>query len=279
MRHVTLPEPDPSILEQTLRYVGPVCDRYFRSEVRHLERVPSGGTLLIGNHDGGLLPVDGLCFGVGWHRHFKSRRPLRVFMHEIPFHLARPITRWLHGVGIVSARPENFEAMLDRSDAALLYPGAAREAFRPYRQRREVDLGGRMGFVRRALRRDIPITPVASAGGHETFFVLFRNGWLARATGVYKYFRADAWPLAMGLPWGLWFGPMWPYLPLPSKIVVEVQQPIDLRARLSTQFGRPVHEEDADDPEVVRAGFELVRRAMHDGVGRLYDERRFPVIG
>ena len=77
----------------------------------------------------------------------------------------------------------------------------------------------------------------------------------------------------------MWFAPMVPYLPLPSKITVEVQPPIDLRAELSTQFGRRIRTADAENPDVVRAGFERVLSSVRAGVSRLYDERRFPVIG
>jgi 1-acyl-sn-glycerol-3-phosphate acyltransferase len=136
-----------------------------------------------------------------------------------------------------------------------------------------------MGFVIRAIRRGVPVTPVVSAGGHETFFVLWSGASFARWTGVYKHFRADAWPLAVGLPWGLWFGPNVPYLPLPSKITVEVLPPIDLREALAPRLGRPLRAEDADDRGIVQAGFELVRDTMRVGVRRLYAERRFPVIG
>jgi 1-acyl-sn-glycerol-3-phosphate acyltransferase len=278
-RRRELPAQDVDVIRRTHRILAPICDIYFRSEVRHLDRVPDGPTIIIGNHDGGTLPVDAMALGVAWHRHFQFRRPLRVLMHFIPFRLVPQLTRWLHGCGIVSADPHNLEALLDDGDSVLIYPGAAREAFRPYVRRREIDLGGRTGFVVRALRRGIPITPVVSAGAHETFFVLARGGKLARALGIYRAFRADAWPLIVGLPWGIWLGPMIMHLPLPSKITVEVLHPIDLREELSHHFDRAITAADADDRAVVRAGFELVRSTMHAAIGRLYDERRFPVIG
>ena len=274
-----VPARDLGILQRTLDVLGPVCEQYFRSEVRHLDRVPDGSALMVGNHDGGLLPVDAMCFAVGWYRHFPLDRPLRALMHEIPFHVTPALTRWLHGIGVVSARAAHFEALLDEGHSVLVYPGAAREAFRPFRQRRRVDLGGRSGFVVRALRRDLPIVPVASVGAHETFFVLARGSGIAHRLGVYRYFQADVWPLAVGLPWGLMFLPMLPYIPLPSKITVEVQRPIRLRDELSTHFHREIRSDDADDPEVVRAGFERVRESVERGVNRLYDERRYPVIG
>jgi 1-acyl-sn-glycerol-3-phosphate acyltransferase len=276
---LSLPEPDFDIIRRTHAVLAPISDVYFRSEVRHLDRVPAGATILIGNHDGGTLPVDAMALGVAWYRHFHFRRALRVLMHFIPFRLLPALTRWLHGCGIVSADSHNLEALLDQDESVLIYPGAAREAFRPYHKRREIDLGGRTGFVVRALRRGIPITPVVSVGAHETFFILARGGKLARAMGIYRLFRADAWPLIVGLPWGIWLGPMIMHFPLPSKITVEVLHPIDLREELSRRLDRPIGADDAEDREVVRAGFRLVQSTMRAAIGRLYDERKFPVIG
>ena len=274
-----LPRPDPTILRRTHAIAEPICRYYFRAEVRHLERVPAGQTMLIGHHDGGLMPLDAACFGVAWYRHFDFARPLRGLMHELPFHVTSQLTRWLHGIGVVSAARANLELLLAGGEDVLLYPGAVREAFRPYTQRRNITLGGRTGFAAYALRHGVPVTPVVSAGGHETFFVLRRGERFARWTGVYKYFRADAWPLAVGLPWGVWFAPMVPYLPLPSKVTVEVLPPIDLRETLSARLGRPVGAVDSTDREVVQAGFAIVLQAMRAGVARLYDERRWPIIG
>ena len=45
------------------------------------------------------------------------------------------------------------DLIVDQGDSVLVFPGAAREAFRTYRDRRNINLGGRTGFVARALRR------------------------------------------------------------------------------------------------------------------------------
>lgn len=271
--------PDFDLIRRTHGIVAPICDIWFRYEVRHFERIPDEQTLLIGNHDGGNLPCDGICFAVGWYRHFRFDRPLRVLMHSIPFQMTRQLRDFLHGIGCVSANSRNFEALAGRGDSILLYPGAARESFRTYRNRRNIDLGGRTGFVSRALRRGLPITPIVSVGAHETMFILLRGQRIARAMRIDKYFRADVWPLIFGFPLGLTLGPFMPHIPLPSKITVEALPPIRLSDELSPRFDRQIGPVDADDPEVVRAGFELVQTAMQAGLHRLYAERRYPVIG
>ena len=273
-----LPRPDPDVVRLTLAIAGPICDFYFRSEVRRMDLVPEGPTMLVGHHDGGLLPSTPSASASPGTAASVARR-CSGLMHEFPFHVTDRLARWLHGIGVVSAAPENLEKLFDEGFDVLLYPGAAREAFRPYVQRRDVDLGGRKGFVARALRRGLMVTPIVSAGAHETFFVLRRGTRIAKWTGIYKHLRADAWPIAAGLPWGLWMGPNVPYLPLPSKITVEVLPSIDLRSALSARFCRSINGSDSVDAGVVQAGYEIVRDAMRAGVNRLYDERRFPVLG
>jgi 1-acyl-sn-glycerol-3-phosphate acyltransferase len=277
--HLRVDDADPALIRRVTAIVAPICDYYFRNEVRGLDRVPDGPALLVGNHDGGNLPVDGICFAAAWHRYFDFQRPLRVLMHEIPFRLTRQLREFLLGIGCVSAAPSSFETVVRRGEVQLVYPGAAREAFRTYRDRRLIDLGGRTGFVARALRHRLPIVPVASVGAHETMFILRSGRRLARWMGIDKHFRADVWPLIAGIPLGLWLGPVFPHLPLPSKITLEVLPPIALAEELSERLGRRVTPDDALAPEVVRSGFELVREVLQAAVLRLYAARRFPVIG
>jgi hypothetical protein len=57
-----------------------------------------------------------------------------------------------------------------------------------------------------------------------------------------------------------------PNVPLPSKVVTEVLEPIDITA----QFGK--------DPDVTQVdGY--VRSVMQTALGRLAKQRRFPVLG
>src|SRR3954454_25340862 len=49
---------DPGLTERVMNITRPFLKRYFRSEVRGLDNMPSGGALLVSNHSGGLLPMD-----------------------------------------------------------------------------------------------------------------------------------------------------------------------------------------------------------------------------
>src|SRR5690242_2271105 len=68
--------PDFDVIRETVRWVKPLTAHYFRGEVVGLEHVPDEPTLLVGNHDGGYIPVDGICLGEAWHEYFGYKRPL-----------------------------------------------------------------------------------------------------------------------------------------------------------------------------------------------------------
>jgi 1-acyl-sn-glycerol-3-phosphate acyltransferase len=249
----------------------PLRDWYFRGEVHGLDHVPDEPCLMIANHDGGYFPPDGILVGMAWHERFGFRRPLFWLMHDFPFRIHPKLSDWLRAHGVLPASRRNLDTVFDQEDSAFVYPGGAYEAFRPYKERRNIDLGHRTGFIRAALTRRVPIVPVVSVGAHDTLFVLSRGSWLARHIPLVKKFRSDVLPLWIGLPWGLGFGPL-PHLPLPSKVKVQVLEPM----RLWKELGETA---DADDPHVLQAGLDLVRGRMQATADRLYDERRFPVIG
>jgi hypothetical protein len=71
--------------------------------------------------------------------------------------------------------------------------------------------------------------------------------------------RAKVLPLTVALPWGLNIG-MFGHIPLPSKIVIEVQGPIEVNGDHQAMYDKVVG-------------------SLQAGVDRLAAERRFPVIG
>jgi 1-acyl-sn-glycerol-3-phosphate acyltransferase len=110
----------------------------------------------------------------------------------------------------------------------------------------------------------VPIVPTVSIGAQETQLFLTRGNWLARKLGITKA-RMDILPFSVGFPFGLsMIFP--PNLPLPSKVVTEVLEPIDVTA----QFGK--------DPGVAEVD-EHVRAVMQSALDRLAKQRRFPILG
>jgi hypothetical protein len=87
---------------------------------------------------------------------------------------------------------------------------------------------------------------------------------LARRLGLHKI-RFKALPLTFGFPFGL-TTVLPPNFPLPSKIVTQVLEPVDITAR----FG-----EDPDIDEVDQ----YVRSVMQTALDELARQRRFPLLG
>ena len=77
---------------------------------------------------------------------------------------------------------------------------------------------GRGGYVRLAIASRAPIIPTAIVGGEEIYPLFYRADWLARLFN-FPYF-----PVTLTFPWLGLLG----LIPLPSKWVIVVGEPIDL---------------------------------------------------
>src|ERR1700740_1240425 len=165
-----------------------------------------------------------------------------------------------HRGGTGAAIPEKARLALDSGGALLVYPGGDYEVFRPSWERHKVDFGGRMGYVRLAREAGVPIVPIASVGGQESALFLNRGQWLAKLLMADKLLRLKSIPISLALPWGLNISDLAGHIPLPTKIVIEVQDPIEV---------------DGDDQAV----HDKVMGSLQGGVDRLAAERRFPVVG
>src|SRR5204862_4838258 len=220
--------------------------------------------LLVGNHSGGNITPDTLVFTLAFNTYFGVERRFYQLAHNLV--LAMPQLASLRKFGTVAASPENADKALQSGAALLVYPGGDYEVHRPSWERHRVDFGGRKGFIRLALKEDVPIVPVVSIGGQETALFLSRGEGLSRLLGLDRMFRLKVLPISLALPWGLNVGDMLGHIPLPSKIVVEALPPIHLR------------EEFGPDPDVNEI-YDHVMRLLQDTLDAPAAERRFPVSG
>jgi 1-acyl-sn-glycerol-3-phosphate acyltransferase len=254
---------DPGFTRQIVDRVGPIIKRYFRAEVRDLDRVPAaGGALVVSNHSGGMLTPDVLIFAPAFYKKFGFDRPLYTLAHYGVF--LGNVGDWLRRSGVIEASRENAaKALLDGS-VVLVFPGGDYDSYRPTFTENVVDFNGRKGYVRTAIETGVPIVPVVSIGGQETQLFLARGDSIARRLGLTRA-RVEILPLSIGFPFGL-SAIFPPNLPLPAKIVMRVLDPIDVRA----EFG--------EDPDVGAVDLH-VRSVMQAALDELARERRFPVLG
>ena len=255
---------DPAAIDRLVRIVEATLVHYHRAEVRGVARIPAGRALYVGNHNSYTYTPDSWLFGAAVYRQLGLDAVPYGLGHEIALEFL-PINRFVCPLGAVRASHENGERLLWADKKVLVYPGGDFDALRPYRHRDRVVFGGRCGFVRLALRTGAPIVPVVAAGAHSTFIVIDDLRWLARAIRSDKWMRSKVWPLTFSVPWGFTLGLPPPWFPFPSKILIEVLEPIVFEGTGPA---------DADDPAVYTACAEQVQSTMQAALTRLEAERR-----
>ena len=248
-----------------------LCKYYFRLETSGWERLPKETSLLIGNHSGGSLTMDAWTFVFDWWRRFGTERVLHATAHDVL--MAMPgLGDYFRHAGVIPASRQGVSAALSAGCDVVIWPGGDVDAMRNWRRRDEAVLGGRMGFVRTAIRSGVPIVPVASVGGHDTAFVLSEGRWIAngldRVSGLKRKLRGTRLPIVLGFPFGLTIETIPTHLPLPAKIRTELLDPVHVD-----------HDpERVDDREYVTSIYREVESAIQHGMDRLAKQRRFPVF-
>ncbi len=256
---------DPGFIRYQLPGMWLLTTAYFRAQVEGLANIPEEGpVLIVGNHSGGNMTPDSMVFMLAFNTYFGVERPVYALAHSLvtswPFigDLAR---RW----GIVTAGPKAAKLALERGDCVLVYPGGDVETHRPWTARHEIRFDGRKGFLKLAKETGVPIVPVVSVGGQDTYLPLTDGRGLATALGLDRLARLKVLPISLALPWGLNVGDFLGHIPLPAKIRMEVLEPIDVKAR----FGS-----DADSDEA----YEYVTSKMQEALTALAAERVLPPI-
>jgi 1-acyl-sn-glycerol-3-phosphate acyltransferase len=255
---------DPDYIRRVLPIWRAGLGNYFRSEVRGMDNIPrSGPALLVGNHSGGTLIVDTFVFATEFYSHFGPQRRFHQLAHDVAARIpATGLSRW----GTVAASHDNARKAFERGAPVLVYPGGDYETFRPTWHSDRVEFGGRKGFIKLALEREVPIVPVVAIGGQETALFLTRGQRAARLTRLADLTRIKVLPVALAPPFGLSVLDLPTRIPLPAKITIEVLAPIDLTER----FGP-----DPDHGDV----YDQITGDMQEALSELQDERILPVVG
>ena len=259
-------EHDPEFLSRIVPLME-IYGRYFDSEVRDVERLPSSGpALLVGNHSGPNSDPDTPALLAAWYRKNGFNKPLALLSFDLIFAVPRA-RDFFRRLAQVPANHRNAEAALDRGAAVLVYPGGLDDIARPWTDRNRIELAGNKGFIELALRKGVPVIPVVGHGGHESSIVLTRGRRIAKALGLNKY-RTYSMPLVFTIPWGVVLGPV-PSIPIPTKVTLQVCEPMDW-----SHLGP----EDAENPEVLDRCYEEILSVMQSTLDDLAKEFSYPIL-
>jgi len=253
---------DPELIATLYRILKPILWPYFRPEIRGLDNLLPGASLMVGNHNGAMLMPDAFLLAAAIYE--------RDGIAGVPFGLTHQLGIRLPGVhqllcriGGIRGTLANAHKVFATGHRVWVYPGGELDSMRAYRDRARVVFGTRRGYIRLALEAGVPIVPFVAAGAHETLYILDDGQWLARALGLDRWPGVKTWPIVLGLPFGLWVGVPPPHLPWPSRFLIEVLAP------LRFEGGR----EAAQDPTYVEACHQQVHGAMQSTLTRLVAER------
>lgn len=253
---------DPSWIVKLADVAEPFLRLWFRPEVRGLERIPAGAALYVSNHSGGFVTPDTWILAVALVRERGVRDVPFALGHQVVME-APVLNQTLTRLGGLEAKAENAHEVFEAGGKVLVYPGGDLDAFRPSRDRHRVVFGPRRGYIRLALRESVPIVPLVAAGAHGGWWVLTDGRALAEKLRTHRFLRTDVLPITLSFPWGLGLG--WPYIPVPTKVILEVLSPI--------RFER-TGADAADDDAYVEECHRRVHEAMQDALTRLAQERR-----
>ena len=250
----------PSFTRRLAGMLRPIYKWYFRSEVRGLDNFPPGKALVVANHSGGLFAFDIQILGVHFYERFGYGRPMYTLSHNLIF---TRINSWfLARTGFIRATHDNALQALRNDAVVVTFPGGDYDAYRPTFRQNVIDFAGRTGYVQTAVDAGAPLVPAVSIGLQETQLFLARGTRLARWLGLKRRLRTDVCPIIFGFP----FGPLVPNLPLPSKVIIQMLEPIDIVA----EFG--------NDPDVAAVDA-YVRSVMQTALDGLARQRRWPILG
>ena len=264
----SLDDRDPQIIEKLMPFFGLVYQYYFRVQTDGWENIPpTGKVLLIGSHNGGLAAPDTVMMTYDLFRKFGTDRLAYALMEPKIWQVFPGLARLATQVGTIQPHPDLARAALRRGAAVLIYPGGAKDVFRPYHMRNKIYFHGHKGFIKLALQEEVSIIPFISHGAHSTLIVLadiYPQLQQLHQLGLPWLGGIDpgVFPIYLGLPWFIALGPL-PNIPLPIKLHTRV-----CRAIVFERYG----EEAARDREYVKQCYHQVCDRMQQELDRLVEE-------
>jgi len=253
-----------NFIEKIAPYVHFILRKYFRSTVKGIYRIPEGPGLFVGNHNAAMLTPDSFIFA--------SELCQIKGIKEVPYGLGHEVTisfpfikQFIVPLGAVRASHDNAHRLFKQNKKVIVYPGGDYDAMRPFRHRNKIVFGGRKGYIRLALREKVPIIPVVTAGAHSVYIIIDDMRWLARLLHLDRIARIKVFPLTLSIPWGVTLGPLIFFIPYPSKISIEVLNPIHFN---------PSGPEAAKDDAYVKECAHNVETIMQNSLDRMVKKEK-----
>jgi 1-acyl-sn-glycerol-3-phosphate acyltransferase len=212
----SLDQRNPEIIQALIPLWEWLYHYYFRVQTSGWQHIPAEEkVLLIGSHNGGIAAPDMFMMMYDWFQRFGVDRPVYGLMHSNGWEAFPYLAQIAAGVGAVRAHPKMAIAALHKNASVLIYPGGAKDVFRPHALRDKICFGGNQAFIKLALREKVPIIPAISYGAHDTLIVLADVYDLMKQLHDWGMpwllgLDPDVFPIYLGLPWGLAIGRVWP---------------------------------------------------------------------
>lgn len=178
--------------------------------------------IFVGNHSG-LFYLPDACVVM---QAILARRGVEQPAYTLGYDLLFAIPGYgsvLRRVGGLPAGNQEGDAALAQGALLMVFPGGDWESSRPWSQRNRIDLAGRKGFIRLALRHGVPVVPVVSHGAQHSIVVLSRGDRLARLMRL-DPMHIHVFPVVLAPPFGV-SAILTP--PLPARLTVEFLPPLD----------------------------------------------------
>ncbi|NET17427.1 MAG: acyltransferase family protein [Okeania sp. SIO1H6] len=259
----SLDDRDPEVIKSMMPLWEWFYRYYFRVQTDGWHHIPDEKILIVGSHNGGLPAPDMHMCMYDWFKRFGPERLVYGLMHQNAWSTF-PSTPLAVQCGAVRAHPKMAIAAFQRNASVAVYPGGGPDVFRPHSMRDKIYFAGRKGFIKLALREEVPIVPMISNGAHDTLIVLadfYEQVKQLHEWGMPWLFNVDpeVFPIYIGLPWGLAIGPL-PNFPFPVQIHTRVCAPI-----VFERYGRKA----ASDRDYVDTCYQKVLTQMQQELDQL----------
>ncbi len=227
----SLEQRNPNVIQSLMPLYGWLYRYYFRVQTSGWHHIPPHDqVLLVGSHNGGLATPDMVMMMYDWFRRFGPERSVYGLLHPTIWKKFPIVAHLAAQVGAVMAHPKMAIAALRQGASVLVYPGGAKDVFRPHSLRHKICLDGNRSFIKLALEYNVPIVPLISYGAHDTLIIL--ADYYPQVRQLHEWgmpwlldIDPEVFPIYLGLPWGLAIGPL-PNIPLPVTIHTRVCPPI-----------------------------------------------------